>query len=83
MDQIDRRNSLVHNYTGGPRGKDSEAPHINDSSTWLSVLFLYFAEIVTLLVVETNQYWHCYLDILDDGLSLVPHVTEAEIVVLA
>jgi hypothetical protein len=40
------RISVVHNYTRGPRGKDSEAPHINDSSSPLSV-FLYFAEIIT------------------------------------
>jgi hypothetical protein len=50
----------VHNHTGGPRWKVSEAPHINDSSSPLSG-FLYFAEIITLLVVQTIRYYHCYL----------------------
>jgi hypothetical protein len=46
---------VVHTFTGGPRGKrSSEAPHINVSSSPLSVFLLYFAEIITLLVVETN-----------------------------
>jgi hypothetical protein len=73
------RSSTVYNYTGHPRGKkDSEAPHINDSSSPLSVFLLYFAEIITLLVVETNRYYQCYLDSLDDGPSPVPDVTEAE-----
>jgi hypothetical protein len=74
--------SIVHNYTGGPRGKkDSEAPHVNDSFSPLSVFLLYFAVIITLLVVETNRYYHCYLDSLDDGPSPVPDVTEAEMFV--
>jgi len=48
---------VVHTFTGGPRGKrNSEAPHLNDSSSPLSVFLLYFAEIITLLVVETNRY---------------------------
>jgi hypothetical protein len=41
---------------------------------------LYFAEI-SLLVVETDRYYHCYLDSLDDEPSLIPDVTEAEIFV--
>ena len=46
--------SVVHTFTGSPRGKrDSGVPHINDGSSPLSVFLLYFAEIVTLLVVET------------------------------
>jgi len=48
--------SVVHTFTGGPREKrDSEAPQINDSSSPLSVFVLYFAENITLLVVETNM----------------------------
>ena len=47
---------VVHTFTGSPRGKgDSEAPHLNDNSSPLSVFLMYFAEIITLLVVETNR----------------------------
>lgn len=72
---------VVHTFTGGPRGKNSEAPHINDSSSPLSVFLLYFAEIITLLVVETNRYYHAHLDRLDEGPSPEPDVTEAEMLV--
>jgi len=76
------QSSVAHKYTGGPRGKkDNEASHINDGSSPLSVLFLYFAEIITLLVVETNRYYHDYIDRLDDGPSPEPDVTEAEMFV--
>ena len=69
---------VAHTYTGGPRGtKDNEASHINDGSSPLSVFLLYFAEIITLLVVETNRYYHDYIDRLDDGPSPEPDVTEA------
>ena len=61
---------VVHTFTRGPRGKrNSEAPHLNDSSSPLSVFLLYFAEIITLLVVETNRYYHDHLDRLDEGPS--------------
>jgi hypothetical protein len=70
----------VHNCTGSPRGKKSnEAPHINDSSSPLSIFLLFFAEVITLLVVETNRYYHYYVDTLDNGPSPVPDVTEHEI----
>jgi hypothetical protein len=69
-------------YTRGNRGKkDNEAPHINDSSSPLSVFLLYFAKIITLLVVETNRYYHDHLDRLDEGCSPLPDVTEAEMLV--
>jgi len=46
---------VAHTYTGGPRGKkDNEASHINGGSSPLRVFLLYFAEIITLLVVKTN-----------------------------
>ena len=65
-----------------PRGKkDNEASHINDGSSPLSVFLLYFAEIISLLVVETNRYYHDYIDRLDDGPSPEPDVTEAEMFV--
>ena len=73
---------VVHTFTGGPRGKrNSEALHINDSSSPLSVFLLYFAEIMTLLVVETNRYYHDHLGRLDEGPSPQPDVTEAEMLV--
>jgi len=76
------RSSVAHTYRGGPRGKkDNEASHINDGSSPLSVFLLYFAEIITLLVVETNHYYHDYIDRLDDGPSPEPDVTEAEMFV--
>jgi len=39
---------------------------------------LFFAEIVTLLVVETNRYYHQFLDSFEDGPSPQHDVTEAE-----
>jgi len=72
------RRRLVHNFIGAPNGKSSEAAHINPVSTPLSVLLLYFAEIVTLLVVETNRYYHQFLDNFEDGSSPQRDVTEAE-----
>ena len=47
--------------------RNSEALHINHSSSPLSVFLLYFAEIITLLVVETNRYYHDHLDRLEEG----------------
>jgi hypothetical protein len=61
--------------------RNTEAPHINDSSSPLSVLVLYFAEIITLLVVETNRYYHAHLDRLDEGPLPQPDVTEGEMLV--
>ena len=76
------QSSVAHTYTGGPRGKkDNETSHINDGSSPLSVFLLYFAEIITMLVVETNRYYHDYIDRLDDGPSPEPDVTEAEMFV--
>jgi hypothetical protein len=61
--------------------KDNEAPHINDGSSPLSISLLYFAEISTLLIVETNRYYHDHLDRLDEGPSPLPDVTEAKMLV--
>jgi len=63
------RGRLVHNIIGAPNGKSSEAAHITPASTPLSVLLFYFAEIVTLLVVEMNRYYHQFLDSFEDGPS--------------
>jgi hypothetical protein len=52
----------------GPRGiRNSEAPGIDASSSPLRVFQSFFAEIITLLVAETNRYYHDHLDILDQG----------------
>ena len=76
------QSSVAHTYKGGPRGKkDNEVSHINDGSSSLSVFLLYFAEFITLLVVETNRYYQDYIDGLDDGPSPEPYVTEAEMFV--
>jgi hypothetical protein len=42
---------------------------------------MYFAEVITLLVVETNSCYHDYIDRLDNGPSPEPSVTEADIFV--
>jgi len=76
------QSSVAHTYTGSRRGKrDNEASHINDGSSPLSLFLLYFAEIITLLVVETNCYYQDYVDRLDDGPSPEPDITQAEIFV--
>jgi len=76
------QSSVAHTYTGGSGGKkDNEASHINGSSSPLSVFLLYFAEIITLLVVETSCHYHDYIDRLDNGPSPDPDITEAEMFV--
>jgi len=69
---------VVHTFIEAPKGKSSEAAHITSESTPLSVLLLFFAEIITLLVVETNWYYQQYLDNSDEGPSPQHEVTEAE-----
>ena len=72
------QSSVAHTYTGGRRGKkDNETSHINDGSSPRVVFLLYFAEIITLLVVETNRYNHNYIDVLDCGPSPEPDIPEA------
>ena len=73
---------VVRAFTGAPQQKKgNEAPHINDTSSPLSILLLYFVEIIRLLVVETNRYYHGCLDRLDEGPSPLPEVTETEVLV--
>jgi hypothetical protein len=50
----------------------------SDCSSPLSIFLLFFAEVITLLVAETDQYYHHCLDTLDSGPSPVPDVTEHE-----
>jgi len=54
---------------------------INDGSRPINVFLLCFAEIITLLVLETNRYYQDYIDRLDDGHCPEPDVTEAEMFV--
>ena len=69
--------SEAHTYTGGPRGKkDNEMSNINDRSNPLSIFLLYFAGIITLLVAQTNHYYHDYKERLDNGPS--SDISEAE-----
>jgi hypothetical protein len=67
----------VHTFIGAPNGKSIEAAHITPEYTQLNVLLLFFAEIITLLVVETNRYYHQFLDNFDYGPSPQCEVTEA------
>ena len=70
------RRHVLQTFTGAPNGIYSEAAHITLESTPLTVLLLFFTEIVTLLVVETNRYYHQFLDNCEDGPPQC--VTEAE-----
>ena len=72
------RRRLVHNSTEASNGKSSEAAHITRESTPLSLLLLFFVEIITLLVEEKNRYQHQFLDNFEDGPSPQRKVTEAE-----
>ena len=69
---------VVHPFIGVSNGKNSEAAHITKESTPLSVLLLLFAEIITLLVVETNRYYDQFLQNSDDRPSLQRQVTETK-----
>jgi len=72
------RRRVVHTFTGAPNEKSREAAHVSSEPTPLSILLLFFAEIITLLVVETNRYCHQFLENSDDGHSPEREVTEAE-----
>jgi len=72
------RRRVVYPFIGAPNRKSREAAHITSESTPLSILLLFFAEIITLLVVKTNRYYHQFLENSDDGPSPEREVTEAE-----
>ena len=57
-------------------------PHTNDSSTALRNFVLYFMKTITVLVVETNHYYQCYLGTLDKGHSAAGDIAEAKLFVL-
>ena len=69
---------VLHPFTRAPKGKSSEAAHVTAQTTPLSVLMLFFTEIITLLVVEMNRYYHQFLDNSDDRPSPQCEVTEAK-----
>jgi hypothetical protein len=73
------KNTRIHQFTGDKTGKRQNVePHINKDSTPSSVLMLYFAAVLTLVVKETNRYYQKYLDMLDNGSSSAPDITECE-----
>jgi len=65
---------------GPPKGK-AVRQHVTAQSTPLSVLMLFFTEIITLLVVETNRYYHDCLVNTDEKHHPQCDVTEAEMFV--
>ena len=75
------RMRVLHPFTGALKGKSSEAAHVTAQSTPLSVLMLFFTEIITLLGVETNQYYHDCLVNTDEKHHPQRDVTEAEMFV--
>jgi hypothetical protein len=56
-----------------------EAPHIGKESTAFSAFMLFFAEIIQLLVHETNRYYKQYVETLDEGPAPLRDVTVQEI----
>jgi hypothetical protein len=71
---------LVHRFTGCPSVlRLYEAPHIGKESTAISVFMLFFAEIIQLLVDETNRYYKQYAEKLDEGPAPLSDVTVQEI----
>jgi hypothetical protein len=72
----------VRKFIGDTPGKrQNVAPNTNKDSTPYSVSMLYVASVTTLLVEETNRYYHQYLDTLDDWPSPLLDVTESEMFV--
>jgi len=71
----------VHTFIGAPNRKSSEAARVTTESIPLCNLLLFFAQIITMLVVETYRYYHQFLDNTDDRPSPQCEVTEAEMFV--
>ena len=72
---------VLHPFMGAPKGKSSKAAHVTPQSTPLSVLMLFFMEIITLLVVEMNCYYHDCLDSTDEQHHPQRDVIEVEMFV--
>jgi len=52
------RNIKFHPFVGPANGfKNSEAPHINEDSSPLAMVMLFFTDIFLLLVEQTNLYY--------------------------
>jgi hypothetical protein len=65
------RRRVVHTFIGGRNGKRRR------EITPLCVMLLFFAKII-LLAVETNRYYHQFLDNSDDGPFLQSEVTSGK-----
>jgi hypothetical protein len=76
------RRLLENTFTAGARRKSKESGRSFGQSTPLSVLSVFFAGIVTLLVVGTNNYFQGYMSFFHYGLTLQLEVNEVEMFVL-
>jgi hypothetical protein len=56
------RRHVVHTFIGASSGEISEAAHVMRESAPFSVPLPFFMEIITLLVVEMNRYYHQFLE---------------------
>jgi len=74
------RRRVVHIFIGARNGKRSEGGYITRQTTPLCVMLLLFAKII-LLAVETNRYYHQFLDNSEDGPFLQSEVTSANVCV--
>jgi hypothetical protein len=71
----------ANNISGGAvRINLNEAPHVNKDCTPFFELMLFFRGIIHLLVEETNQYYHQYLNSLENGPSPLPDVTDSKMI---
>jgi hypothetical protein len=70
------RKGVAHNLTVDPKREYRESTHITAESTSLSVLLLFFMELITLLVVETKRNYQEHMHLFDDGPSPQTDVTE-------
>jgi len=74
------RNIKIHPFVGPANGlKISEAPHINKDSSPLAVLMLFFTEIFSLLVEQTNLYHQQHLDRQAGPTRRLPDITLPDI----
>jgi hypothetical protein len=73
------RRRVLHTFIGDRSGKSSEGAHITRETTPLCVTLLFFAKIIILLAVETNRYYHQFLDNSDEGPFLQREVTSGNV----
>ena len=57
----------MHTFIGAPNGKSKAAAHMTIESGPISVLLLFFAETIAMLVVEMNRYYRLFLHKSYDG----------------